>query len=214
MVMSTIKKRIIGTGRGSVFTPVDFLDIGSRASVDQSLSRLTDKGIIRRLTRGIYDYPKIRDPSGQMSPSLDDVAHAVARKDNQVLQVSPAWAAYLFGLSELKPSHVTYMTDGPTRKKKIGNQTIHFRNASQKTLVGAGQKTGAVFQALRYVGKDRVDAVVVHKLAGSLGTSDRFLLIEQSIHVPAWMHPVIQQIVARIDQINDLERFSKVLKSL
>ena len=196
MITSKIKKRIVGKGRGAVFSPVDFLGIGSRASVDQTLSRLADQGVIRRLTRELYDYPKVSDRFGQLSPSLDDVAHAVARKDNQVLQVSPAWAANQLGLSTQVPSQITYLTDGPTRKKQIGNQTIHFRKAAQKTLVGAGQKTGVVFQALRYVGKDRVNAVVVRKLAGGLDTKDKAQLVKQSIHVPAWMHPIVQQISA------------------
>ncbi len=199
MIMSKIRNRIVGKGRGAVFTPVDFLDIGSRASVDQALSRLADQNIIRRLTHGLYDYPKISDRFGQLSPSLDDVAHVVARKDNQTLQISPARAANQLGLSTQVPSQVIYLTDGPTRKKHIGNQTIHFRKAAQKTLVGAGQKTGVVFQALRYVGKGYADDMVVRKLARVLDTKDRVRLVKQSKHVPAWMHPIVQQIAAHAD---------------
>jgi len=196
MITSKIKQRIIGKGRGAIFAPLDFLDIGSRASVDQALSRLADQGVIRRLTRGLYDYPKKSPRFGYLSPSAGDIAKAVARKDNQVLQPSPAMAANQLGLSTQVPSKPTYMTDGPTRTKTVGRQVIQFRNASSKTLVGAGQKTGAVFQALRYVGKDRVDDQVIGKLARSLDDKDRVLLSKQSTHVPAWMHPVVQQIVA------------------
>ena len=196
MITSKIKQRIFGKGRGSIFAPSDFLDIGSRASVDQAVSRLADQGVVRRLTRGLYDYPKKSSRFGYLSPSADDVAQAVARKDNQVLQLSPAMAANQLGLSTQVPSKPTYMTDGPTRTKTVGRQVIQFRNASSKTLVGAGQKTGAVFQALRYVGKDRVDDQVIGKLARALDDKDRVLLSKQSKHVPAWMHPVVQQIVA------------------
>lgn len=132
-----------------------------------------------------------------LSPSTDDVAKAIARKDNQVLQVSPAMAANQLGLSTQVPSKPTYMTDGPTRIKIIGKQVIQFRNASSKTLVGAGQKTGMVFQALRYVGKHRVDDQVVSMLARALDNSDRVQLLKQSKYVPAWMHPVLQQIADR-----------------
>ena len=196
MVTSKIKKRIIGKGRGAIFAPSDFLDIGSRAGVDQALSRLASQGVIRRLTRGLYDFPKKSPRFGYLSPSADDIARAVARKDNQILQPSPAMAANQLGLSTQVPSRPTYMTDGPTRTKTIGRQVIRFRNASSKTLIGAGQKTGAVFQALRYVGKDRIDDQVIAKLARLLDDKDRVLLSKQSKHVPAWMHPVVQQIVA------------------
>ena len=37
--------------------PVDFLDLGSRQAVDLALHRLVHKGTIRRLARGLYDYP-------------------------------------------------------------------------------------------------------------------------------------------------------------
>lgn len=196
MIMSEIKQRIVGKGRGAIFAPSDFLDIGSRASVDQALSRLADQGVIRRLTRGLYDYPRLSPRFGLLAPSADDIARAVARKDNQVLQPSPAMAANQLGLSTQVPSNPTYMTDGPTRTKKIGQQVIQFRNASPKTLVGAGSKTGTVFQALRYVGKDRVDDQVIGKIARSLDARDRARLAKECRHVPAWMHPVVRQIVA------------------
>ena len=50
--------RIYGSGRGSAFTPNSFLDLGSRAAVDKALSRLAAKGTIRRLARGLYEYPR------------------------------------------------------------------------------------------------------------------------------------------------------------
>lgn len=135
MITSNIKQRIIGRGRGAIFAPSDFLDIGSRASVDQALSRLTNQGVIRRLMRGLYDYPKKSPRFGFLSPSADDIAKAVARKDGQILQPSPSMAANQLGLSTQVPSKPTYMTDGPTRTKKVGRQVIQFRNASSKTLV-------------------------------------------------------------------------------
>ncbi|NDV50110.1 hypothetical protein G0D83_10915 [Yangia sp. PrR003] len=120
----------------------------------------------------------------------------MARKDKQVLQPSPAMAANQLGLSTQVPSIPTYMTDGPTRTKTVGQQVIQFRNASPKTLVGAGSKTGMVFQALRYLGKDRVDDQVIGKIARALDAKYRAQLAKQSTQVPAWMHPVIGQIVA------------------
>lgn len=198
MIISNIKNRIIGKGRGAIFVPTDFLDIGSRASVDQALSRLSDQNVIRRLTRGLYDYPKKSSYFGFLLPSADDIAKAVARKDGQILQPSPSMAANKLGLSTQVPAKLTYMTNGPTRTKKVGQQTIQFRNASSKTLIGAGQKTGIIFQALRYVGKDQIDSQIIDKLARTLDDKDRRLLAKQSRHVPAWMTPIIQQIITRV----------------
>ena len=185
-----------GLPEGAPLAAKGLLHLGSRAGVDQALSRLANQGVIRRLTRGLYDYPRQSPRFGLLAPSADDIARAVARKDNQVLQPSPAMAANQLGLSTQVPSTPTYMTDGPTRTKKVGRQVIQFRKASPKTLVGAGSKTGTVFQALRYLGKDRMDDQVISKIARTLDAKDRALLARQSKHVPAWMHPIVQQIVA------------------
>lgn len=198
MITSKILQRIKGKGRGAIFAPSDLLDLGSRASVDQTLSRLADQGVIRRLTRGLYDYPKISPRFGMVQPAVDDVARAIARKDHYVLLVSQAAAANQFGLSTQVPSKPVYMTDGPTRTRTVGQQVIQFRNASRKTLTGAGQTSGAVFQALRYVGKAGVTDSVINKLARTLSDKDRDLLVKQSRDVPAWMQPVIQQITTHV----------------
>lgn len=196
MAIDKIKRRIIGKGRGAVFTPADFLDLGSRASVDQTLSRLTDQGVIRRLARGIYDYPKTSPRLGRLSPDPDAVAAAIARKDGRVVQVSPARAANMLGLTTQVPAKAVYLTDGPSRTTQIGAQTIIMRNAAAKNLVGAGKPTGAVFQALRYLGKDGVDASVVARLSRTIDADTRRALVKDALQAPGWMRPVVQQIAA------------------
>ena len=196
MAIDKIKRRIIGKGRGAVFTPADFLDLYSRDSVDQTLSRLTDQGVIRRLARGIYDYPKTSPRLGRLSPDPDAVAAAIARKDGRVVQVSPARAANMLGLTTQVPAKAVYLTDGPSRTKQIGAQTIIMRNAAARNLVGAGKPTGAVFQALRYLGKDGVDASVVARLSRTIDADTRRALVKYALQAPGWMRPVVQQIAA------------------
>ena len=196
MAIDKIKRRIIGKGRGAVFTPADFLDLGSRASVDQTLSRLTDQGVIRRLARGIYDYPKTSPRLGRLSPDPDAVAAAIARKDGRVVQVSPARAANMLGLTTQVPAKAVYLTDGPSRTTQIGAQTIIMRNAAARNLVGAGKPTGAVFQALRYLGKDGVDASVVARLSRTIDADTRRALVKDALQAPGWMRPVVLQIAA------------------
>jgi hypothetical protein len=53
-IQDDILDRIRKQGRGKVFIPKDFLDLGSRDAADQSLSRLVKSGDILRLGRGLY----------------------------------------------------------------------------------------------------------------------------------------------------------------
>src|SRR6185436_6856004 len=50
--VSKIVGRVSGKGRGSVWSPTDFLDLGTRDAVDQSLSRLVRRGFLRGSARG------------------------------------------------------------------------------------------------------------------------------------------------------------------
>lgn len=194
MSARTIKMQIVRKGRGSVFTPSDFLTLGSRAAVDQALSRLVKGGTIRRLAQGIYDYPKISSRIGPLAPNPDDVAKAVAAKGGHVIQVSPTKAANLLGLTTQVPAKSVYLTDGRTRSRTIGQQTIRLRNAAAKNLVAAGKPTGLVFQALRYLGKDGVDDQTIRLIAKRLSAADRMRLVKDSRHAPGWMQFAAQQI--------------------
>ena len=66
-----------------MFTPTQFLDLGSRAAVDQALSRLAQAGTIRRLALGVYDYPKRHPMLGPLSPSADTVAKALVGRNKR-----------------------------------------------------------------------------------------------------------------------------------
>jgi len=159
-----------------------------------ALSRLAKSGFIRRLTQGIYDYPKISPRLGALSPKPDDVAKAIARKGGQVLSVSPAKAANMLGLTTQVPAKLIYLTNGPTRSKTFGGQTIYLRNAAIKNLVGAGTPTGLVFQALRYIGKDGINSVVLQKIAAHLSDDGLKSLVKDSQKAPDWMRPVARDI--------------------
>jgi hypothetical protein len=63
-VENAIKNRITEHGPGWCFTPMHFGDLGSDASIRKALSQLGKQKFIRRLVRGLYDYPKKHDILG------------------------------------------------------------------------------------------------------------------------------------------------------
>src|SRR5579859_6816774 len=105
-ILSRVRRR----GRGAVFTPKDFLDLGGRAAVDQALSRLAKAGGIRRLARGIYDFPRMSPRLGVLSPAPEAVAKAVAQQTDSAVQVTGAQAANALGLSMQVPAQPVYLT--------------------------------------------------------------------------------------------------------
>ena len=97
-----VTQRIAQKGAGAVFTPADFLDLGSRNAVDLALSRRARGGIIRKLARGLYDTPRIDTSLGPLAPSTDDVANALRDRDGARLQAAGARAAHLLAGSRIR----------------------------------------------------------------------------------------------------------------
>ncbi|WP_234908022.1 MULTISPECIES: DUF6088 family protein [Ensifer] len=192
-VPDRIMRRARAGGRGGVFTPRDFLDVAARAAVDQALSRLAKTGKLRRLARGLYDYPKVHPKLGPLSPTPDDVAQALARETGSRVQIAGARAANALGLSTQVPAKSTYLTDGPSRRVVLGKRVVDLRHASPKHLIAPGSAAGTVVQALRHVGQVRA-ADVAQIAARRLSASDKKTLASTAVQAPAWMRPTLVSI--------------------
>jgi hypothetical protein len=191
---SRILTRIYGRGRGSVLVPGDFLDLGSREAVDLALHRLARKGTIRRLARGVYDFPKEHPVLGLLSPSADTVAKALAGRDRTRLQPAGAYAANALGLSEQVPAKVVFLTDGPSRTVTIGPTTIQLRRTTPKNMAAAGRLSGLLIQALRELGQEHVTPARREHLKRTLPADKRKELVKDLALAPAWMHPIFREL--------------------
>ena len=189
-VRDRVMRRVRASGRGSVFTPSDFLAVAARSSIDQALSRLVKGGQLRRLARGLYDFPKMHPKLGALSPAPDDVAHALARETGSQVQIAGARAANALGLSTQVPAQSTYLTNGPSRRVVLGKRVVDLRHASPKHLVAPGSAAGTVVQALRHVGPVRA-ADVARVAARQLSANDKKTLASSAVQAPAWMRPTL-----------------------
>lgn len=199
-IQDQVLARLRAKGRGAICVPADFLDLGSRAAVDQALSRLVRAGPLRRLARGVYDLPKLHPRLGPLSPALPQVAQAIARSTGSQLQISGAQAANQLGLSTQVPARVAYLTDGPSRTVQVGTRAIDFRHAAPRNLAGAGTPAGVVFQALRHVGRRGLTPDVVAQIRSVVRDEDRRSVAKHLSSAPAWMRPALRSIAEPDDR--------------
>lgn len=164
--------------------------------MDHALSHLARKGHIRRLSRGVYDYPKVNLRLGTLTPSPDAVAKALAKKTRSDLQVSGAHAANQLGLSTQVPARVVYLTDGRSKRVRVGRQTIELRRTSPKNMATAGKPSGTVIQALRHVGRDNVNDEIIDKIKTALSDDDRAALKKDVDSAPDWMRPILTRLAS------------------
>lgn len=193
--ISTIKSMIYGHGRGWCFTTKDFANIDKPLAVRKALSRLHELGFINRISWGLYEYPRQHKTLGQLPPDLEQVTKALARDSKTKILPSGAYAANLLGLSEQVPGKIVYLTDGSSRKIKVGKTELIFKHTTVKNMIVAGTIAGVVIQALRYLGKDHIDHVIIDQLIERLSNSEIKELQKQSNNAPYWVRQVINNIV-------------------
>ena len=193
-----ILSRIIGRGRGFVFTPVDFLDLGSRAAIDQALSRSARAGKIRKLARGLYDYPR-RDPKlGVLAPTDDKIADALKGRDDIRLQPSGGHAANVLGLSTQVPVRVVFLTDGRTRQVQLGIRQILLKKTTMRQMATAGRISGTVIQALRWIGQRHVDDRMIASLRRKISDRDKEQLLKDLRYAPAWVAEIMRKVATPV----------------
>lgn len=190
----TILKAIDSLGHGAVFVPTDFLNFGSRQAVDIVLHRLVRKATIRRLARGIYDFPKEHPKLGKLLPSPEKIAEALVGRDCTRIQPTGAYAANILGLSEQVPAKVVFLTDGPSRTVKIGTTTIQLRRTTLKNMAMAGRLSGLLVQALRELGKEHITLERIEHLKRNIPLNARRELLKDIRFAPEWMHSIFKEL--------------------
>ena len=197
-VEQKILSRIYGRGRGWAFTKTDFVAGFGEANIHKALSALAHAGKIRRVCHGVYDYPRHSDLLDQfLSPDIDQVAAALARKFNWRIQPSGEAALNLLGLSTQVPGRWVYLSDGPSREYPIGDdgrQILAFRKSPLKDTGFKYRESGLLVQALKALGKERVDAAVIKTLRRRLDPKLCRHVLSDTRAVTGWILQIIKQV--------------------
>jgi hypothetical protein len=192
-----IISRIYGHGRGWVFTPDHFKDLGSRDAIASALKRHKHAGLIRQLARGLYDYPKVDPQLGLLQPSTDDIAKALTGRDATRIQPTGAYAANLLRLSTQVPMKVVYLTDGLSRTVQIGNREITLKRTTPRNMATAGKTSGLLIQALRHLGQRNVNDRIITQLGRRLDANAKAQLMKDIRHVPAWIADIFRKLAGK-----------------
>lgn len=150
--------------------------------------------MIRKLARGLYDYPRSHPDLGFLSPSVEAVANALKGRDAIRIQPSGAYAANLLGLSQQVPMKVVFLTDGPLRRVRLGHQEILLKPTTPRNMATTGRVSGLVIQALRHIGQRHVDDSTVRGLQRQLSDDDKETLMKDRKFAPRWIAHLLEQI--------------------
>ncbi len=187
--------RIYGNGRGWAFSQADFADLGSRAAIDLALHRREKETLIRRVIRGIYDYPRFSELlKKSLSPDIDQVAHALARKFGWRIQPHGVTAQNLLGLSTQVPAKFIYLSDGRNRSYKISKATLAFEQATLKEAGFRHPESRLVVQALKAYGERNITRETISALRHKFDLATRQKILRDTKTATGWVYATIQEI--------------------
>ena len=197
--MSSLPQSILSHAQslpeGGVVSPKEFLHLGSRAAVDQALSRLTKEGKLLRVARGTYVTP-VSSRFGIRAPSPEKVVHALAAQGGDLVTPHGANAANALGLTQQVPIREVYLTSGRSRKLKFGRSEVTVKHAPRWMLaLGSGQ-AGAAVRALAWMGKAHVRESLT-ALRRTLPPAEWRTLISGRAALPSWMARAIGEEAVR-----------------
>lgn len=201
--MKSVEDRILytiyGHGKGYAFSTNDFIKEFSTNSIDKALSNLTKQGKIRRIARGLYDYPKYSDfLQMQLGPDIEQVAFAIARKFNWQIEISGNSALNILGLSTQVPGTYLYLSNGANRKYTINeNIIIEFKKSALKNIGFKYKESSLIVQALRALGKEHVTQEITLKIQSQISEKLYDKILEDTKTTTAWIYEIIKQIFKR-----------------
>ena len=190
-----MKNRIQGFEYGYIFTTSDFADISDYENRKKVLMRFANEGLIRRVRRGIYEYPQYSDFLNEyVATSPDKVAKAIARQYGWSIVPYGDTALNMLGLSTQVPAVWCYISDGSYKTYKYEKVNIKFKKTTNKEISKLSYKTALVIQALKALGKNNVDKIVILKIASKLNKNDKEKMYNEAKYATDWIYKTIRSI--------------------
>lgn len=190
-----VEKSIKSKSKGALILPDDYLTYGSSEAIRKALGRLEDKKVIIRVAHGIYVRPKISKLIGPLTPSAEEVAEAIAKRDRIRTVPTGSYALNALGLSTQVPMNIVLLTDGSPREIKVGKRTIKFKKTTPKNLLAKGKISRLVIQALKEIGNGKVTAEEEQKIVGLLKREDEKDLKHDIVLAPVWIQKIMKKVL-------------------
>lgn len=186
-IHSQLEDKILSLKKGAIVFVSDFAGFGTAENVKKVLLRLEKKQLLVRLAHGIYLYPKIDKELGILYPSTESIAEAIAKRDKIRIIPTGIYALQQLGISTQIPMNVIYLTDGASRKIKVGKRIITFKKTAPKNLAIKNKVLSNIVQGLKELGKENITDEVKQKINQALEKVPVEILKEEILNAPVWV---------------------------
>ena len=187
---------ISGHGRGWAFSSNDLIKKFERQQIDNVLSDLEKAKKIRRVSRGIYDYPKYSELlQKELSPDIEQIARAIGRKFNWRIEVSGESALNILNLSTQIQAKYIYLSDGPNKSYKLFNDVeIEFKKSVLKDIGFKYKESSLIVQALKSLGKEHISDEIIEKIKEQIEPKMYEKILKDTQSTTVWVYEIIKQV--------------------
>ncbi len=196
--MSQISDAILSVAQtlpeGGLLSPKEFLHLGSRAAVDQALTRLTREGGLLRVGRGMYAAP-VQGRFGLRAPATDAVVRAIEAVSGEIIVASGAAEANALGLTTQVPTREVFITSGRSRQLQLGKRFVELKHGSQLQLLLGKRPAGMAIRALAWLGPER-GAAALRILRTRLPADEWDAIRSARASLPSWMARAVGEVMA------------------
>lgn len=195
----TIISKINRSKKGSIFLPDSFLPIDLQYA-SNILSQLVKDGVLIRVSQGIYLKPKMTR-FGPLMPTLYEIAEIIAKRDHaKILPCGPVAENYL-GFSTQVPMNVVYITNGASRKLRIGKRTLTFKYGVPTNFAYKGKTMPILVLALKSIGKSNITDDTLDTVYGVLKENPEEATWKEDVKLaPIWIRKIILDTKKRIEK--------------
>ncbi|WP_440617686.1 DUF6088 family protein [Cysteiniphilum sp. 6C5] len=180
--------------KGTPFTSEQFVNLGSRSTIDKNMSRLSKAGIVERIARGVYIRPAHNRFIGSVRPSVEQILQSKLTARGESIQVHGAEALRHFRISTQVPLSKVYYTSGASRELRLGNIKVKLIHTNDKRkLVHAGTNVGLALSALWHLGTDQITNDIIKKIHTQLSHNEFNQLIKAE--KPQWINSALSKYI-------------------
>ena len=177
---------------GGLLSPKEFLNLGSRSAIDQTLSRLAREGKLLRVGRGAYSLP-IQGRFGVRPPSTESVVEAIESASGETVVASGAAEANALGLTTQVPAREIYLTSGPSRRLKLGNREVELKHGNRWQMLLGKRPAGKAIRALIWLGPEQAH-LVLDVLKSKLPSQEWEAIRQVRAGLPSWMAKAVSEV--------------------
>ena len=166
--------------------------------VGKVLADLHRDGVLFRLSRGVYLKAE-QTKYGMVYPTVDSIAHALAKRDNADILPCGDAVLQMLGFSTQVPMKYEYVTTGSARRVKVGDYTITFKRGTPKNFAIKGKYTRLIVQAMKSIGEAHFDQEDEAHLKSLLREHPEIDTVQEDLTVmPQWVRKRYKRLLNEI----------------